>query len=91
MLVLIGLTIVQDKRAAVAEQALHSLADMTQTAGGDFLARRFSTEAWPLMQAYLQHPQKTLTRSGPIPWDEHTSRPFPSYAPAAAWCYDHDR
>ncbi|KAK9867939.1 hypothetical protein WJX84_006608 [Apatococcus fuscideae] len=52
----------QDKRAAVAEQALHSLADMTQTAGGDFLARRFSTEAWPLMQAYLQHPQKTLTR-----------------------------
>ncbi|KAK9861028.1 hypothetical protein WJX84_011670 [Apatococcus fuscideae] len=52
----------QDKRAAVVERAMHALTDMAQTAGGDFLARRFTKEAWPLMQAHLQDPPKALTR-----------------------------
>ena len=59
----------QDKRAGVVERALAALADMTQTAGGDFLARRFTKEAWPLMQTYLQDPLQALTRctAGCIP------------------------
>lgn len=59
----------QDKRAGVVERALVALADMAQTAGGDFLARRFTKEAWPLMHTYLQDPPQALTRctAGCIP------------------------
>lgn len=52
----------QDRRAAVVERALAALTDMTQTAGGDFLARRVTKEAWPLMQPHLQDPPQALTR-----------------------------
>ena len=44
------------------ERALAALADMTQTAGGDFLARRTVKEAWPLMRRHLHYPEPALMR-----------------------------
>ncbi len=61
-----NLMLAQDKRPAVMERALSSLTDLTQTAGGDFLARRVTKEAWPLMQKHLQPPSQAQTRRGPI-------------------------
>ena len=45
----------QDSRIAVVERGLTSLAQLTETGGGDFLKRRMQQEAWPILSQLLKH------------------------------------
>ena len=44
----------QDTRPAVVERALVCLAKVTAVGGGTFLARRWRSEAWPLLARLLR-------------------------------------
>jgi hypothetical protein len=64
---------VQDTRVAVAERALDLLAVMVEVGGGQFMSRRVSKEAWPVLARMLASgPTHKPDRSAP-PGDDRMS------------------
>lgn len=53
----------QDSRLPVVERALVALADLAEAAGGGFLARRMTQEAWPVLTQLLRHGPRRAAQS----------------------------